>query len=176
MGRRRHYIADRARKGGLTMSPRFFRPQLEHLEGRCLPSGLPALSIDNVAQIESTTGQPTAFIFTVSLSHASKQPVSVKYDTADSAATAADGDYVPASGTLTFVPGQTTETITVMVNGDSVPNYPEGFYVELSGASRASIAKATGDGTILAPPPPGYSYILGTISLQPPQIQVDQTA
>jgi hypothetical protein len=157
------------------MSRRSFRPQLEQLEGRCLPSGLPALSIDNVAQV-STIGQPTEFIFTVSLSKASKQTVSVHYATADGTATAADNDYLPTSGTLTFAPGQTTETIRVLVNGDSVPNYPEGFSVDLSGASRASIAKAVGGGTILAPPPPGYSYILGTISLQPPQIQVDQTA
>jgi hypothetical protein len=158
------------------MSRRSFRPQLEQLEGRCLPSGLPALSISNVVEIQSTTGQQTAFIFSVSLSKASKQQVSVHYATADGTATAADNDYVPTSGTLTFAPGQTTESITVMVNGDSIPNYPEGFYVDLSGASRASIANATGVGTILAPPPPGYSYILGTISLQPPQIQVDQTA
>jgi len=158
------------------MSRRSFRPQLEQLEGRCLPSGLPALSINNVAEIENTTGQPTAFVFTVSLSHASKQPVSVNYATADGTAVAAEGDYVPTSGTLTFAPGQTTETITVLVNGDSVPNYSEGFDVDLSGASHASIANATGVGTILAPPPPGYSYILGTDSLQPYQIQVDQTA
>jgi hypothetical protein len=157
------------------MSRRSFRPQLEQLEGRYLPSGLPALSIDNVAQI-STNGQPTAFVFSVSLSKASKQPVSVNYATADGTATAADNDYVPTSGTLKFAPGQTTATITVLVNGDSVPNYPEGFDVDLSGASHASITKAVGDGTILAPPPPGYAYILGTISLQPPQIQVDQTA
>jgi hypothetical protein len=148
---------------------------LEQFEGRCLPSGLPALSIDNVVQI-STTGQPTEFIFTVSLSRASKQTVSVNYTTADGTATAADNDFAPTTGTLRFAPGQTTETIRVLVNGDSVPDHPEGFSVDLSGASRASIANATGYGTILAPPPPGYSYILGTESLQPPQIQVDQTA
>jgi Calx-beta domain-containing protein len=158
------------------MSRRSFRPQLEQLEGRCVPSRLPALSIDNVAQVESTSGQPTAFVFTVSLSQASKQQVSVNYATADGTATAADNDYVPTAGKLTFAPGQTTQRITVMVNGDSVPNYPEGFFVDLSGASRASIANAVGDGTILAPPPPGYAYIVGTISLQPYQIQVDQTA
>jgi hypothetical protein len=157
------------------MSRRAFRPQLERLDGRCLPSGLPALSIDNVAQI-STAGQPTEFVFTVSLSKASKQQVSVNYTTVDGTATAADGDYVPMSGTLTFAPGQTSETIRVLVNGDSVPDHPEGFFVDLSGASRASIANAVGDGTILVPPPPGYAYIPGTISLQPPQIQVDQTA
>jgi hypothetical protein len=157
------------------MSRRSFRPHLEQLEGRCVPSGLPALSINNVAQVESTSGQ-TAFVFTVSLSQASKRQVSVQYATADGTATAAGNDYVPTAGTLAFAPGQTTETITVLVNGDSVPFSPEWFDVNLSAANRASIAKATGVGTILAPPPPGYSYILGTESLQPYQIQVDQTA
>src|SRR5262245_17284824 len=148
------------------MSRRSFRPQLAQLEGRCLPSGLPALSISNVAEVQSTSGQQTAFVFTVSLSKASKQQVRVNYATADGTATAADNDYVPTAGTLTFTPGQTTKTITVLVNGDSVPNYPEWFDVDLNGASRASIANATGVGTILAPPPPGYSYIVGTDSLQ----------
>jgi hypothetical protein len=158
------------------MSRRSFRPHLEQLEGRSLPSGLPALSINNVAEIQSTTGQPTAFVFSVSLSRASKQQVSVNYSTADGTATAADNDYVPMSGMLTFAPGQTTQTITVLVNGDSSPYSPEWFDVNLSAASRASLVKATGVGTILAPPPPGYSYILGTDSLQPDQINVDQTA
>jgi hypothetical protein len=152
------------------MSRRSFRPQLEQLEGRCLPSGLPALSIDNVTQEVSTAGQPMEYVFTVSLSKASNRPVSVNFATADGTATAAAGDYVPISGTLTFAPGQTTEQIRVLVPDNSVPNNPEGFYVDLSGASHATIAKATGGGTILPPPPPGYSYILGTISLQPPQI------
>jgi hypothetical protein len=122
--------------------------------------------------VQSTSGQQTAFVFSVSLSHASKQQVSVHYATADGTATAAGNDYVPTAGTLTFAPGQTIETITIMVNGGS----PGWFDVNLSAASHATIADGTGVGGILPPPPPGYSYILGTESLQPPQMQVDQTA
>jgi Calx-beta domain-containing protein len=43
--------------------------------------------------------------------------VSVNYATADGSATAGS-DYQAASGTLTIPAGQTTGTITVLVNGD----------------------------------------------------------
>jgi hypothetical protein len=149
---------------------------VEQLEGRCLPNGLPAISIDNVTQVETTVGQPTEYVFTVSLSKASNRPVSVHYATTDGTATAAGGDYVPISGTLTFAPGQTTEQIRVLVPDNSVPNNLEGFYVDLSEASHATIAKATGGGTILPPPPAGYYYIFtndGGWGLMVPQIPVD---
>jgi hypothetical protein len=145
------------------MSRFSFRPQVEEFGERCLPSGNPALSIDNVAVVESTTGQQTACVFTVSLSQPSKQTVSVKYATADGTASAADGDYVPTAGTLTFAPGQTAKTITVMVNGDSVLDSPEWFDVNLSGASRASIADGIGSGSIYAPPPSGEYYGYGMV-------------
>jgi hypothetical protein len=158
------------------MSRRFFRPQLEQLDGRCLPSGLPAISIDNVTQVETTAGQPTEYVFTVSLSKASNRPVSVNYATVDGTATAAAGDYVPVSGMLTFPPGQTTEQISVLVPDNLVPSNPEGFYVDLSGASHATIATAKGGGTILPPPPAGYYYVFfndGGWNVMVPQIPID---
>ena len=45
-------------------------------------------------------------------------------------ATGPDGDYVPASGTVTFQPGETTATATVLVRGDEVPEPDE--YVVVS--------------------------------------------
>ena len=42
----------------------------------------------------------------------------VPYHTADGTATAASGDYVSQSGTLSFAPGETSKTLTVLVNGD----------------------------------------------------------
>src|SRR5207253_1633009 len=39
--------------------------------------------------------------------------------TADNSATVADADYVPASGTVTFLAGETSHTVTVLVNGDT---------------------------------------------------------
>src|SRR6185503_2157169 len=57
--------------------------------------------------------------------------------------------YQSASGTITFNPGQTTATITVLVHGDTKFQPNEPFFVNLSGAVNASIADAQGQGTIL---------------------------
>src|SRR5262245_52498635 len=99
------------------MSRSSFRPQLESLDCRCLPSGNPAISISDVSLAEGNLGQ-TAFVFTVRLSEASSRAVSVKYATANGSARTGDGDFVGKSGTLTFAPEETTKTITVLVNGD----------------------------------------------------------
>lgn len=124
-----------------------FRPQLEQFEDRCVPSASPALSISSVA-LPGAINSQTAFSFTVHLSRHSSSPVSVNYATADGTATAAENDYVPTSGTLTFAPGQTTKTITVLVNGDPVGEPDETFFVNLSGAHNAVIAHVQGVGTI----------------------------
>jgi VCBS repeat-containing protein len=129
------------------MSRHSFRPQLEQLGERCLPSVNPVLSISSVAHPEGNSGQ-TAYVFTVNLSKASPHQVSVNYATADGSATVADHDYVPTAGTLTFARGETAKTITVLVNGDNVAEPNESLFVNLSGASRATIANATGVGTI----------------------------
>jgi VCBS repeat-containing protein len=147
------------------MSRYSFRPQLETLEERSLPSGV--LSINDVAHVNPISGQ-TAFVFTVSLSEPSKQPVSVKYSTADGTATAAERDYVRTAGTLDFARGKTAATITVLVNGTSVAEPDESFFVKLSNASHAIISRGTGDGTIQEPIPAAANdsnstyYVLAT--------------
>jgi Calx-beta domain/Divergent InlB B-repeat domain len=108
---------------------------------------VPALSIDDVTVTEGNSGTVTAS-FTVSLSAASSQAVAVGYGTADGTATTADADYVPAAGTLSFAPGQTTRSVNVIVNGDSKYEANEAFTVSLSGPVNASIADGEGVGTI----------------------------
>jgi len=130
------------------MSLRSFRPQLEQLDGRVLPSATPALRISDVSLAEGNLGQ-TAFVFTVSLSEVSSREVSVKYATANGTARSGDGDFVGKSGTLKFAPGETTKTITVLVNGDAGSELDEAFFVNLSQARNATIADAQGIGTIL---------------------------
>jgi VCBS repeat-containing protein len=132
------------------MSRFSFRPQLEWIEERALPSG--TLSINDVAQVNHIGGQ-AAFVFSVSLSQPSKQPVSVNYNTADGTATAAEGDYVPTAGTLNFTKGHSAQTITVLVNGASAAEPDESFFVKLTRASHATIADGTGVGTIQEPVP-----------------------
>jgi len=107
---------------------------------------LPSLSINNVTVTEGNAGTVTA-TFTVTLSAASGQTVTVNYVTADGIATAGS-DYVATSGTLTFAAGQTTQPIGVTVNGDILPEANETFTVGLSAETNATIAVATGTGTI----------------------------
>ncbi|MFS8383687.1 autotransporter domain-containing protein [Xanthomonas campestris] len=107
----------------------------------------PTLSIDDVSVSEGNSGTTTA-TFTVTLSAASGQTVSVNYASADGTATAGS-DYVARSGTLTFAPGTTAQGVAITVNGDTALEPNETFSVGLSGVSNASIARATGAGTIL---------------------------
>ncbi|PYJ03502.1 MAG: hypothetical protein DME25_12075, partial [Verrucomicrobia bacterium] len=77
---------------------------------------LPSLSINDVTVTEGDSGSTNA-VFTVSLSAASGQTVTVSYATTDGTATAGN-DYIGANGTLTFLPGIMTQPITVEVIGD----------------------------------------------------------
>jgi subtilisin family serine protease len=108
--------------------------------------GQPALSINDVAVTEGNSGTTTA-TFTVSLSAPSAQTVTVDYATANGTASAAS-DYVAASGTLTFPPSSTTQSVSVTVNGDTTTEASETFFVNLAGAANATLADAQGVGTI----------------------------
>jgi hypothetical protein len=80
----------------------------------------------------------------VTLSAPSDQVVTVNFATADGTALAG-ADYLAASGTLTFDPGQTTKTIEVTVlDPTSLPD--KYFYVNLSGATNAPIVYGSAAG------------------------------
>jgi hypothetical protein len=109
----------------------------------------PRLSIDSVSIAEGNSGTK-AMTFTVTLSVAYNQPVTVKFATDDSSATVANKDYVATSGTLTFAPGETSKKITVLIKGDTKKEADESFYDLLSDASSSAfIDNAYGWGTIL---------------------------
>jgi len=112
----------------------------------CGGAALPSLSISDATVTEGNAGTVSA-VFTVSLSAASAQPVTVAYATADGSAVAGT-DYVAAGGTLTFAPGTLTQTVTVAVNGDTLPEGNETFFVNLSNPTNATTADAQGRGTI----------------------------
>ncbi len=100
------------------------------------------------AMYEGSTGAGSATMtFTVKLSAAASDAVSVKYATADGTATAGQ-DYAATSGTLTFAAGETAKTVSVTVMGDSVTEGVESFRLLLSSPSKATIADATGVGLI----------------------------
>ncbi|MGI8978373.1 MAG: Calx-beta domain-containing protein [Pirellulaceae bacterium] len=110
----------------------------------------PRISISDVTKSEGKKGRTTLFTFTVTLSAAYDQPVTMSYSTVNGTATTGDGDYIAKTGTLTFAPGETTKTITIEVKGDSKREADETFYLDLFGNSVNSLfTKNRGTGTIL---------------------------
>ncbi len=91
----------------------------------------PVLSISGSEAVEGTGIQ-----FTVSLSPALGEEVTVEYSTADDTATTADSDYTAVSGaTLTFAANETEKTVTIATTADSTDEDDESFNVVLSSPS-----------------------------------------
>src|SRR5439155_1405462 len=111
-------------------------------------SAPPTIAINDVTVTEGNGGTTNA-IFSVTLSAASSQTITVDFATADDTATVADNDYVAASGTVTFVPGVTSQPVTVTVNGDTKFEPNETFFVNLSNPVNATISDNQGAGTIV---------------------------
>ena len=116
--------------------------------GKILNDEMPSVSINDVRVIEGASGTTTA-TFTVSLSGASSQPVTVQYATADGSATAAE-DYIAVPlATLTFDPGEQSKTVTVTIHSDTATEPEESFFVNLSNPTNATLADAQSVGLIL---------------------------
>ncbi len=111
------------------------------------PPPPPSITIGDATIAEGNTGTRAA-VFTVTLSATSNQPVTVAYATGNGTATAG-GDYLAASGTLTFAPGETSKLVAVSVKGDRLPEPNETFVVSLSSPANATIADGQGVGTIV---------------------------
>ena len=105
------------------------------------------IQIGDVTVTEGNSGSKTV-TFPVTLSAATIYPVTVRYTTANGTATAGS-DYAATSGTLTFSPGQKSQTIAVPVYGDMVSEPDETFYVNLSAPTNAVIGVGQGRCTIL---------------------------
>jgi hypothetical protein len=124
--------------------------------------GPPALSIGDVTILEGNAGQANA-VFTVSLLPVAGQTVTVDYATADGSA-AGGTDFVAASGTLTFLAGDSSKTITVPVTGDTLDEDDETFTVNLTNAANATIADPQGQGTITDDDGPAISISNVTVT------------
>src|SRR5206468_4296231 len=79
-------------------------------------------------------------------------PVTVAYTTADvpnaSFKATAGVDYSVTSGTLTFLPGETSKSIVVPILSDTLNEFNEVFAVNLSNPTRATISTGSANGTI----------------------------
>lgn len=99
-----------------------------------------AISPLTVTQNEGNSST-TAYRFTVNLSKASSQPITIRYRTNNGTATATD-DYTDNDGFLTFAAGTLSQTITVNVTGDNKQEANETFTVDLTDATGATINPA----------------------------------
>ncbi|GAP97340.1 Calx-beta domain-containing protein [Leptolyngbya sp. NIES-2104] len=84
--------------------------------------------------------------FTIRLSNPTTQTVTVNYRTIDDTAKSSDNDYVAASGTVTFNPGEVEKTIRIQANADRKFEPTERFIVHLENAVNAGLSDTATDG------------------------------
>ncbi len=126
------------------------RGEVQMLDIDPLAGGLPTLAIGDVSLYEGIAGT-TSFVFTVTMSQAIGQDVTFNWGTAVGTATPGI-DYigVPATTVATVASGDTTTTLTVLVNGETFQEDNETFLVNLSNVSaNATIFDGQAVGTIL---------------------------
>ncbi len=114
------------------------------------PSALPSIVAGTAMVAEGNVGQKQ-LVLPVTLSSPSALPVTAHWATAfvagarDFQATPGT-DYVAASGTVTFAPGETSTSVTVLVNGDTTVEPNEYFVVSLTDPTNAQIGGFLGLG------------------------------
>jgi hypothetical protein len=109
---------------------------------------VPDVSINSVTVNEETLNGGASAVFTVRLSAASNNTVTVQYITDDDTAQA-NVDYRPTSGQVTFTPGQTTRPISVPIIADTIDEPNKRFVVILGHPVNANITNPFGFGTII---------------------------
>jgi hypothetical protein len=107
---------------------------------------VPVATPGHVTVTEGHAGTTDAVV-PITLDRPNDKPVTVEYVTLDHTAVA-PADYVPASGTLTFAPGETEKSVTVQVNGDTDPEPSEVALLSLRNATNATIGGFFGLGLI----------------------------
>ncbi len=117
----------------------------------------PGLAISDFSEFEGDEGTKD-FTFTVTLDPAlgTGETVQVDWSTEDDSAETSDNDYQEAGGTLNFAPGEGSQTLTVIVNGDEKIEEAQTFFVNLSNVqvspaqqTPVTIDDGQGQGTIL---------------------------
>ncbi len=117
--------------------------------GTIIDDDQPALSVSDVSANEGNSGT-TTFTFILSLS-APAGPGGVTLDIATADGTAVAGsDYIARALTGQVIPaGSSGTSLTVQVNGDTLHEPNETFFVNVSNVSGATVAKAQGVGTVV---------------------------
>ena len=104
---------------------------------------LPTITLNPRSQtiVEGLTTSQNA-PYTVTLSQASSQTISVNYATSNGTATAGL-DYTTTNGTLTFNPGVTSQVINIPILNDSLNEADETFTLALSSPTNAALGTQT---------------------------------
>ena len=106
----------------------------------------PSISVRDAVVVEGNSGATQA-TFVVALSAGTSQSVTCSFATSNGTATAGS-DYVATSGALTFVPGEVEKPVVVLVNGDTVDETQETFFLDVSNVQNATVNSNRGTGFI----------------------------
>ncbi|MCH4903004.1 hypothetical protein GSN00_01000, partial [Cylindrospermopsis raciborskii CHAB3438] len=132
-----------------------------------------AIAPSSAVQPEGDTGTK-AFTFTVTRSGNTTGTSSANWAVtgfSTNPANATDFGGTLPSGTVNFAAGETSQTITVNVSGDTMVESDEGFTVTLSNSNNATITTATATGTITNDDLPSI-----TLAVSPSSVAEDGTA
>ena len=111
-------------------------------------SPTPAVSVTDNSVVEGDVGT-TGLVFAVSLAFSNCEPVRVDYVITPGTATAGLDFVQPPSGTVVFLPGQTTQFVTVPVIGDLLDEDNETFFITLTNLVNALPGRLRATGTII---------------------------
>lgn len=107
----------------------------------------PSVSVREAVVAEGNSGTTQA-TFVVALSAPTSQTVSFSFATANGTATAGS-DYVATSGATSFAPNEVEKSVVVLVNGDTVDETQETFFLDISNVTNATVSSSRGNGFIV---------------------------
>jgi hypothetical protein len=107
---------------------------------------IPGLSVNDTTATQDPVNTTLA-VFSVTVANPTAQTVTVPFLTADGTATSGV-DYAFTSGSLTFAPGITTQTVNVPVLANPAYHLPKTFFLNLGTPTNAQILRGQGIATI----------------------------
>ncbi len=113
---------------------------------RILNDDVPEVSIEGIRIDEGSNGMGSA-VLELSLSAASDKTVTVKYTTSNGTATAGS-DYTAQSAQVSFAPGSTKLQISIPIQGDTLQEADEVFYVQLGSPQNAVVGSFAGTASV----------------------------
>jgi hypothetical protein len=153
-GQRRRVVSVPVKSDQLQEGPEKFSLRLRKPAGARVGDGTGVATIvddDPVPGIfagDATVTEGSAALVPITLANPTTKSVTVSFATGDGTATAGT-DYTAASGTLTFAPGDTTESVTFPTAGNGLDQSDRSLSVTLSGPSNGVIIDGTASVTII---------------------------